>query len=160
MTAIGVLIVGLTATAKDEPAARRLAPFTLEEVREGGKVLSLAEFRGRPVVVNFFAAWCVPCREELPLLEETHKRLADRVAFVGIDTRDSRSQARDLLSGTGVTFPAGYDPEGVLVDRYRLGRGLPATLVLDSEGVVVEQILGQLDRRRLEAAVAKALDGR
>ena len=149
----------LTATSREGPSNERLVPFTLEEVREGGKSVSLAELRGRPVVVNFFAAWCVPCREELPLLEAAHKRLGDRVAFVGIDTRDSRSQARDLLAETGVTFAAGYDPKGVLVDRYRLGRGLPATLFLNSDGVVVERILGQLDRRRLDAAVAKALDG-
>ena len=152
------MLVGvLTATGTDLPSQERLVPFTLEEVREGHDPVSLAELRGRPVVINFFAAWCIPCREELPLLEATHQRLGDRVRFVGIDTRDSRSQAQDLLRETGVTFPAGYDPKGVLVDRYRLGRGLPATLFLDADGVLVEQVLGQLDRERLDAAIAEAI---
>ena len=148
----------LTVTATDrEPTSERLVPFTLEEVRDGRNPVALAELRGRPVVLNFFAAWCVPCREELPLLEATHKRLGDRVAFVGIDTRDSRSQARDLLAETGVTFPAGYDPKGVLVERYGLGRGLPATLFLDAHGVLVERILGQVDQARLDAAIERSL---
>ncbi len=153
------LFLALTATGTSEDPGRRLVPFTLEEVRDGRGPVSLAELAGKPVVVNFFAAWCVPCREELPLLEAAHRRLDGRVAFVGIDTRDSRSQARDLLAETGVTFPAGYDPKGVLVDRYGLGRGLPATLFLDADGVIVEQVVGQLDRARLDAAIAEASRG-
>ena len=153
LVAAVALVVVLTATGTDDAPEQRLVPFTLEEVREDREPVALVDFRGRPVVVNFFAAWCVPCREELPLLEATHKRLGDEVAFVGIDTRDSRSQAQDLLRETGVTFPAGYDPKGVLVDRYRLGRGLPATLFLDADGVLVQQVLGQLDAKRLDAAI-------
>lgn len=110
---------------------------------------------GRPAVVNFFASWCAPCRQELPALQ----RLADSggVLVLGVVTGDTRSAAASLGADLGVTFPAMFDPDKALLSR--LGRaGLPVTVFLDAGGRVAylhdqaaltEQTLDQLVREKL-----------
>lgn len=150
---------GLFAVSRpDNPAAVEsgtpvVAPaFSLDDVRQRGTAVSLGA-GGRPVVLNFFAAWCVPCRAELPVLEEASRRAAGSVRFVGVDVADSRTAAAELLDATGVTFPAGYDPDRAVADRYRL-RGMPTTVFIDARGRVSEVARGKLSAadldRRLE----------
>jgi len=130
--------------------------FSLPEVRPPGATVALTP--GRPTVVNFFASWCIPCRAELPVLEQASRRTAGAVSFVGVDVNDSRSAASDLLAAAGVTFPAGYDPDRTVAGHYRL-QGMPTTVFIDAGGRVAEVARGgltaaDLDRRldRLAAA--------
>ena len=76
----------LVATGELGPARR----FDLENLREGGPRLRLADYRGRPVVVNVWASWCVPCRREMPVFEDAYRRYRDRVVFLGVNHQDSR----------------------------------------------------------------------
>ncbi len=96
----------------------------------------LARLRGRPVVLNLWAAWCPPCRDELPLLQRAAAERGDRVAFLGVDVDDRRDRARALLDEVFLPYPSVEDPDrAVLRD---LGpAGLPATVYLDREGEVV-----------------------
>lgn len=121
--------------------------FSLPDVREPGTTVTLTP--GRPTVVNFFAAWCIPCRDELPVLEQAARRRAGTVSFVGIDVNDSRSAASDLLSGAGVTFPAGYDPDRSVAARYRL-QGMPTTVFIDADGRVADVARGRLTTADLD----------
>jgi cytochrome c biogenesis protein CcmG/thiol:disulfide interchange protein DsbE len=147
--------VGLT-RGGDEAAAPALAGsvaarFSLEDVRSTGPAVELPA--GKPVVVNFFASWCVPCREELPALEQASQQAAGSVAFVGVDVNDSRSKAVELLDATGVTFPAGYDPDGAVATDYRL-RGMPTTVFVDARGRVADVAHGRLSAADLDRRLA------
>ena len=129
--------------------ARRAPSFRLPEVRDAARTVSLADFKGKPVLINFFGAWCVPCRAELPLLEQTRQRVGSEVAFVGIDTIDSRSEAVDLLESTHVSYPAAYDPKGALKARYGV-RAMPTTFFVRADGTIADEVLGKLTDDTLE----------
>jgi hypothetical protein len=80
----------------------------------------------------------------MPLLERTHRRLGDKVRFVGVDGNDSRRLAKDLMAKTGVTYPSGYDPRDDVFRRYRL-RGRPTTVFIDAAGRIKGTHAGELD---------------
>ena len=147
--------VGLTRGGQEAGApalAGSVAPlFSLEDVRSTGPAVELTA--GKPAVVNFFASWCVPCREELPTLERASQRAAGTVSFVGVDVSDSRSRAVELLDATGVTFPAGYDPDRAVATDYRL-RGMPTTVFVDARGRVADVAHGRLSASDLDRRLA------
>jgi cytochrome c biogenesis protein CcmG/thiol:disulfide interchange protein DsbE len=151
---IGVtaLLMSLTACGShgaSSSAARRAPAFRLPEVRDGARAVSLADFKGKPMLINFFGAWCVPCRAELPLLQQSHAAVGSKVAFVGIDTTDSRSEAVDLLNGTHVTYPAAYDPKGTLKGAYGV-RAMPTTFFVRADGTIADQVAGKLTSASLD----------
>ncbi len=129
----------------DCPAPEGPAPTAEEPLPEvtlpclgGGPDVNLAELRG-PMVVNLWAQWCGPCREELPYYQQLHERAGDRVAVLGVDYQDTRpAWALDLLRETGVTYPSVADPAGDLREPLAV-RGLPAILLVDEDGEVVHQ---------------------
>ena len=152
----GAAVAGLVAFVATRPggdqSVGRVAPaFSLAEVRASGASVSLPA--GTPAVVNFFAAWCVPCRAELPVLEQAHRQTAGEVAFVGVDVNDSRRAAAELLEATGVTFPAGYDPDRAVATSYGL-RGMPTTVFVDGAGRIDAVTQGELTAAELDRRLA------
>ena len=110
----------------------------------GGPDVTLSALRG-PMVVNLWAQWCGPCRQELPYYEELHRRAGDRVHVLGIDYQDTRPDwALQLLHQTGVTYPSAADPGGQLRVPLRV-RGLPGILFVDGKGRVVHQEFAVMD---------------
>jgi cytochrome c biogenesis protein CcmG, thiol:disulfide interchange protein DsbE len=93
----------------------------------------LRRLRGRPVVVNIWAAWCGPCREELPVFQEVSVDYGTRVAFLGVDLRDERAAAERLLRRFPVSYPSVEDPDGRLFQDLGL-QGVPSTLFYDARG--------------------------
>ena len=89
-------------TSSDDGDGRVAPAFDLESLSDEGDRVTLAEYAGAPVVLNFWASWCAPCVKEMPLLERAHQRYGDEVRFVGIDGNDSRRLARRLMAETGV----------------------------------------------------------
>ena len=131
--------------------------FSLERL-DGSGELALESLRGQAVVLNFWASWCAPCRDEMPLLEAGWKRWQGRdVAFVGIDVRDLRSDARGFLERFGVTYPNVYDGKGSMVGRYGV-TGYPETYFIDARGRVVYRIAGPVDEDDdLDEGIERAL---
>ena len=113
----------------------------------GGRV-RLADLRGHPVVVNFWASWCPPCVAEMPDFQRVHRRLGDRVAFLGINQRDHRQAVEELARITGVTYPLAVDPAGRAFDAFG-GRGMPTTVLIAADGTVAEVVAGPLDEQLL-----------
>jgi cytochrome c biogenesis protein CcmG/thiol:disulfide interchange protein DsbE len=147
------LAAGLLVRA-DEPATEsaggRAAPqFALADVNDPAVQVTLPE--GKPAVLYFFASWCVPCREELPVVEAASKARTD-VAFVGVDHLDHRDDAREFMQRYGLSLRAGHDPSGSVALKYRL-RGLPATVFIGTDGDIVSTLHGQLDRETLDERI-------
>jgi cytochrome c biogenesis protein CcmG/thiol:disulfide interchange protein DsbE len=128
---IGALTYGLLSPAPDRD--RRTVPdFELELLNAPGRLTS-EELRGSPVVINFFASWCIPCREEAPLLEAAWKKhRADGVRFVGVSIRDAASDARAFADDYGITYPLVHDPQEVFAGPIGV-LGLPETYFVDEE---------------------------
>lgn len=130
-----------------EPADRG-EPIVLEGEDLEGQPLSLADFRGKPVVVNVWGSWCPPCRAEAPDLVEAAAELGDSAAFVGINNRDSSTaQAQSFEREYEVEYPSFYSPDGraLLAFAGSLSpRAIPSTTILDSEGRVAATIVGRV----------------
>ena len=115
--------------------------FTLERL-DGKGDLAIESLRGKAVVLNFWASWCGPCRDEMPLLQAGSERWKDRnVVFVGVDMKDFRSDARAFLERFGVTYANVYDGKGSTVGRYG-ATGYPETYFVDAAGKVRWRIAG------------------
>ena len=131
--------------------------FTLERL-DGKGDLSIESLRGKAVVLNFWASWCGPCKEETPLLQEAWGRWKDKgVVFVGIDVKDFRADAKAFLARYGVTYPNVYDGKGSTVGRYGV-TGFPETFFVDPQGNVRYRIAGPIDdAAELDAGIERAL---
>ncbi|MEO5575248.1 MAG: TlpA disulfide reductase family protein [Gaiellaceae bacterium] len=131
--------------------------FALERL-DGKGELSLRSLRGRPVVLNFWASWCGPCKDEAPVLEAAAKRWRGQdVAFVGVDVKDFRGDARDFLARYGVTYPNVYDGKGSTVGRYGVRR-FPETYFVNADGKVVYRIAGAVqDAEEIDEAIRRAI---
>ncbi|HYD09501.1 MAG TPA: TlpA disulfide reductase family protein [Acidimicrobiales bacterium] len=130
------------------------APSDSFTLLDGGS-MSLEELRGTPVVVNFFASWCVPCVEEMPAFEAVHQELGDTVQFVGIALQESPEASQGIVEETGVTYTIGRDPSGALFEAFD-GVNMPSTFVLDADGIVVGASAGALDEDGLLDLVRRA----
>lgn len=118
--------------------------WTLERL-DGRGELSLASLRGRVVVLNFWASWCGPCKDEAPILQAAYERWRGRgVTFVGIDVKDFRRDAREFIARYGITYPNVYDGKGSLIGRYGV-TGYPETYFLDAQGRVRYRIVGPVE---------------
>jgi cytochrome c biogenesis protein CcmG/thiol:disulfide interchange protein DsbE len=119
--------------------------------------LDLAALRGQPVVVNFWASWCQPCRDEAPLLERFAAEYGPRgVAFVGVNVWDNAASARAFVAEFGLSYPNGTDARGSAAIDYGL-TGLPETFFLDRDGQIVSKFVGPLNERALRTAVERLL---
>ena len=117
-----------------------------------GPDVSLDRLTGRPTLLNLWATWCLPCREEMPLLQEAFVRYGQDVRFLGVDTQDSPEGAASLVSDLGIGYPQVLDPDGELLSALGV-RGLPVTLAIDESGRIVARSVGELDAQELQQLV-------
>ena len=141
---------GVTASGGDTVPVLRLPCLV------GGEDVTMEDLGDRPVVVNLWASWCAPCREEMPLLQDAYERYGDRIGFLGVDTEDPPSAAASLLTDLGVTYASVVDRERRLLDELA-APGLPVTLAVAADGRVLARQVGQMSAERLEELVDELL---
>jgi len=129
-----------------------MAPsFSLPDL--AGRKVSLESLRGRAVVVNFWATWCPPCKEELPALAESWRESRGRcVEFVGITEESSPEEARAELLRHGVEYPVLMDDDAAVARAFGV-TGFPRTYLVDADGKIQKSFSGKVSRERLEAAL-------
>lgn len=135
------------------------APPLRGDELDGGEV-ALSDFRGRTVMVNVWASWCAPCRDEYPVLTEAADTLEDRgLTVLGINTQDETESARAFLDELGgKTYPSILDENGQIAVTWATS-GVPETFVIDSEGRVLERLVGEVTAQWVTRTVVPLLDG-
>lgn len=136
------------------PAAGHPAPdFTLQTL--DGRQVSLSDFRGRPVIVNFWATWCPPCRAEMPEFQNAYLEYQDRgLVILGVNStvQDDPELVPGFVAEFGLTFPILLDEEGEATSAYRI-LGLPTSVFIDSRGVVKEVFTGPVNKAYIAAQI-------
>jgi cytochrome c biogenesis protein CcmG, thiol:disulfide interchange protein DsbE len=140
--------------AGDRPPA---PAFDLSRL-DGGGTLSLASLRGKAVVVNFWASWCVPCKEEAPRLEKAWQRYRQQgVVILGVDAQDFQTDARRFVSRYDLTYPVVHDGPGSTLGHWGV-TGFPETFFVDRRGRLVgERIEGPVSDKELAKYIDEAL---
>lgn len=136
-------------------SGRRAPDFTLPAFPGPGTV-SLSDFRGTPLVLNFWASWCPFCIDEMPDFEEVHSRFRGQVAFLGVNLQDDVSLATELADRTGVTYTLAQDADGSLFARVG-GLGMPTTVLITADGHIADIVSGPIDGEALEERIREHL---
>jgi cytochrome c biogenesis protein CcmG/thiol:disulfide interchange protein DsbE len=129
--------------------------FTVKGI--DGSQHSLADYRGKVVVLNFWATWCIPCRAEIPDLEhEARVHKADPVAILGMDWKEPTATVSDFATPLGITYPMLLDSDGHVYDNYHVS-ALPTSFIIDRKGHIKKMRLGIASRDEIEAEIKDAL---
>lgn len=139
------------------PATPRLvAPdFTLKTL--DGRTVSLSDFRGKAVLINFWASWCMPCRVEMPAIERAYRRYrAEGFEVLAIDIEETPETVQDFVNELGLTFTVLLDEDGTVAQQYFV-RGIPTSFFLDRQGYVVASHLGAMSPAVIEEHTLRAL---
>jgi len=155
---VAVLFVGL---GKDpglieSPLIGKAAPaFALRQVGTQNTV-DITRFKGKPLVINFWATWCVPCWEEHPVLVATARNVQPNVQFLGVVFQDEEGKILNFLAQRGSSYPTVVDEAGKTAIAYGVG-GVPETFFLDANGVIVAKFIGPMSSEDIEANLRKVL---
>ena len=163
---IGVLVIGAivavmatrptpqnAAVAEGRASSGQAAP-NIEMVDFDGNQVTLSQYTGTPVVLNFWASWCPFCIAEMPDFELVSQATAGDVVFIGVNLQDNAVLATELVGETGVTYQLTSDPQGVVYAAFG-GIAMPTTVFVDATGVVSEVVTGQLSEDQLRAKIAE-----
>tara|TARA_Y100000588_G_scaffold353567_1_gene407127 strand:+ start:120 stop:740 length:621 start_codon:yes stop_codon:yes gene_type:complete len=154
--AIGVMGT-TTATSRSgkELVGKKAPSFVAPKV--GGQLVSLENYKNKPLVLNFWASWCPPCRDETPGMERIWRKYEDQgVVILGINVQDGEKEAERYISEFGVTFSNALDLDGSITVDYGV-TGLPVTFFIDNDSVVIGRWVGSISEDRLDNWVSNLL---
>jgi len=144
-----------TPRQQEKESEEKQAPdFTVED-REGNPV-KLSDLFGKPIVLNFWASWCPPCKKEMPEFEQAYKQMGEDVTFVMVDLVDGRDETKakgaQYIEEKGFSFPVYFDMEQEAAYAYGIS-SIPTTLFIDKDGFIVTGAYGMLDSERLQEGI-------
>jgi cytochrome c biogenesis protein CcmG, thiol:disulfide interchange protein DsbE len=153
---VAVIVVSAVTTSGSPASAAHDAPaapsFTLAPLSSSGQRISLSQYQGKPVIVNFWASWCQPCQEETPLLARWYKQQHGQVNLVGLDENDSAPSALAFAHAKGVTYPIGTDTALTAANAYGV-TALPQTFFLNAQHRIVDHVYGAVTEADLSRGV-------
>jgi peroxiredoxin len=144
-------------TGGSGPRVGQLAPdFTLMDL--DGDPITLSDYRGKIVFLNFWATWCPPCRQEMPAIESFYNEHKDEdVVVIGVDLRETVAEVRHFIEEGGYTWTFVIDTNGQVNRDYRV-IAIPASFFLDREGVIRAKTVGPMTRQAMEASLSMAMN--
>ncbi|MGH3261478.1 MAG: redoxin domain-containing protein [Trebonia sp.] len=148
-----VTVTLATNASSAPPSYPSAAGFTLPALGHAGQQVSLSQYQGKPVIVNFWASWCEPCQRETPLLASWYRQQHGHVVLLGLDENDSSTKALAFARAKGVSYPIGFDPQVKVAIAYNVD-GLPQTFFLNAQHRVVDHVLGAVTRAELAKGVS------
>lgn len=156
LLAVALCLVVFVAVAKNTGTGKgQKAPdFKLTDLN--GKQVSLSSFKGKGVVLNFWATWCPPCRAELPDFQKEHKA-GKKYRVVTVNLREDKKTVQNFVKKGGYTFPVLLDSAGKVGNLYQV-RGIPTTYFIDKNGIVREVVVGALSGPQLRQKIKKHLE--
>lgn len=155
LAALGFVMVGRLPVSSPAVVGSAAPDFSLADL--DGNPLRLADLRGRPVILYFWASWCGPCVEEFPLLREASARHEQHgLAVVGIVVDDRSEAARDFMARNGATWPAAMDPGGRVAAAYGI-LGPPQTYFIGADGTIAARHFGQMTADAMDRQLATIL---
>jgi thiol-disulfide isomerase/thioredoxin len=157
LTAIGVIGSASGQTAR--PAVVAAPAFSLPLLGDdSGQQVTLGKYRGQPLIVNFFASWCEPCKTETPLLATFYRSEKGKVGLVGLDENDTVGNATSFTKADGVSYPVGFDPHFAVGTAYGVN-ALPQTFFLNARHQIVDRVFGKVTLASLHKGIALATAG-
>ena len=160
--AASLVAIALVASGSGAPAGAAADPaaptFSLPVLGQSGQKISLSDYAGRPLIVNFFASWCEPCQKETPLLATFYRSEHGKVAIVGLDENDVLGSATSFTHKEGVSYPVGFDPGVTAASAYGVA-GLPQTFFLDARHRIVDRVFGAVTLADLNRGIELATGG-
>lgn len=160
---VSLLLLSSAGTGLSEASdIGKAAPvFELKDLE--GKKVSLADFKGKVILLNFWATWCAPCKAEMPSIENLYKRFKDKgLIVIGVSVDNSETTVRSFVKEKGLTFPILLDKgKEVSFDDYGV-IGLPVTFLIDKKGIIVDKVFGerQWDSEEAKEKIKRLLEGR
>ena len=151
LVTLGIAVIAISATASNKPPLRYAKPFTLTELGHAGQQVSLASLAGKPVIINFFASWCAPCKKETPLLASFYRQHDGHVLVIGIDSADEQASALKFIDADRVGYPVGFDPIPAAIAIDYGATELPQTFFLNAKHQIVRHISGDVTRSELQS---------
>tara|TARA_Y100000746_G_scaffold131683_1_gene112748 strand:+ start:1290 stop:1790 length:501 start_codon:yes stop_codon:yes gene_type:complete len=158
IAAILALLVGIAifflSDSRNESASIDLfsLPVSLTDGRDT-TLEDLVSETGRPLIVNFWATWCAPCLEELPMFESSNQKFKDEIDFLGINVSDSPTKAKEMINATEISYLTGSDPEGNFLIELGVV-GLPATVFISKQGDLIDLHIGQISSTDLDMKIS------
>lgn len=165
---IAAILAGVVTNAVtgDDEGSDRAGEGTLIQAEEapdlvlprlgGGDEVRISDYRGQPLVVNFWGSWCEPCVDEMPDLQRVHESLGDQVAFLGVNVNDAEEAAVRMVARTGVTYDLARDVDGELGQALEVTT-FPTTFLIDADGTVVDVSRREISAERLCEKVNQSL---
>lgn len=144
-------------TSAPNPAAAKTEsqvapPFTLTDLE--GKTVSLADYRGKNVYLNFWASWCPPCRAEMPDMERIYQELKDQdFVVLAVNVREDPTTVQQFITTNAFTFPVLLDGKGTVVSSYKVS-AIPVSVFINKEGVIVSKQVGTMTYNQMKAKIA------
>jgi cytochrome c biogenesis protein CcmG, thiol:disulfide interchange protein DsbE len=141
-----VLVSGGSPNPPSPQPGKTPPDFQLKDLQ--GMTMTLTQQRGKPLLINFWATWCIPCKAELPLLADYAKKTAGRMVFLGIDAQEDAAAVSQFVKEYVVSYPILIDTNGQTIKDYQI-RGFPTTMFIDGQGILQKIHIGQLTEQDL-----------
>ena len=154
---LGIAAIAVLTTASQAKTTARpqhAKDFTLAQLGQAGRSVSLAALDGKPVIINFFASWCAPCKRETPLLAQFYRAHAGKVLVIGVDSNDQSGPALSFIKAEGVGYPVAFDPFPAAATVSYGVLALPQSFLLNSRHIIVRHVVGTLTARDLNSWAA------
>lgn len=133
----------------------RVPPFSLPSFPDN-KPISLADYQGKPLLINFWASWCPPCQAETPDLVKAYAKYGDKVQFIGVDliSQDTLPNVTAFLQKYGIKYPIALDTKGAVSEQYQV-MGIPTSIFVNRQGIIVERYDGGITPQILEGTLQR-----